>query len=295
MGTKPRPRIGVDKLYYAKVISDTEEGTTYSAPVWMQGVNAIGYNPNTQSVSYDADDGTYESYSADGEIQTTITVADLLPEIYADIMGLSTDVNGMIIEGEGDNPPEVAIGFRSQKSNGQYRFIWILKGKFSKQQEDYNTKGGQGITYQGKQIMHTAQKRTSDGERRHILDSDDTRHSLTVAQLSSAENGWFSSPNFTVADYSGSTTPVSDLAATDGSSAGQITVAWTAATGASNVAIQVSQGSDWITVDNKTASDSAATLSGLQPGKEYLVRLYVTGSSKAGISNVSGAKAGASA
>ena len=31
----------------------------------------------------------------------------------------------------------------------------------------------------------------------------------------------------------------------------------------------------------------------LAAGKEYLVRLYVTGGSKAGISNVSGAKAGA--
>lgn len=291
--SKPRPRIGVDQLYYAKVLSDTSEGTIYSAPVWMQGVNAIGYNPNTQAGSYDADDGTYESYSADGEIQTTVTVADLTPQIYADVMGLQRDANGMVIEGESDNAPEVALGFRSQKSNGAYRFIWILKGKFSKQQEDYSTKGGSGVTYQGKTIMHTALKRTSDGERRHILDSDDPLNTLTLKQLSSPEDGWFSSPNFTVAGYVNAATPISDLVATSGAAAGQITLAWTAATGASNVAVQVSQGSDWITVDNKAAADSAATLTGLQAGKDYLVRLYVTGGAKAGISNVSAAKAGA--
>ena len=291
--SKPMLRIGVDRLYYAKVLSDTEEGTVYGAPVWMQGVNQIGYNPNVQTASWDADDGTYDSNSADGECQTTITVADLLPPIYADLLGLEIDENGMVVEGSGDNPPEVAIGFRSQKSNGQYRFVWILKGKFSKQQETYQTKGGSGITYQPMSIMHTAINRVYDGQKRHLLDSDAEGQTLTLAQLSSPTLGWFSSPNFKVADYAGTATAVSDLAATDGTASGTITLAWTAVAGASNVAIQVSQGSDWITAQNATASDSSATITGLQPGKEYLVRLYVTGGSKAGISNVSGAKAGA--
>ena len=95
---KPKLRISVDKLYYALVLSDTEEGTTYSAPIWLQGVNSVSYNPNTQTQSYDADGGTYESYSADGDIQTTITVADLLPEHYAALMGLQHDVNGVVTE-----------------------------------------------------------------------------------------------------------------------------------------------------------------------------------------------------
>ena len=141
--------------------------------------------------------------------------------------------------------------------------------------------------------MHTALPRTFDGKKRRFLDSGDPKNTLTIAQLQSSVNGWFSSPDFDPANYEASTAPVSDLVATDGSAAGQITLAWTAATGASNVAIQVSQGSDWVTVDNKTATDASATISGLEAGKEYLVRLYVTGGSKAGISNVSGAKAGA--
>lgn len=291
--SKPKLRISVDKLYYALVLSDTEEGTTYSAPIWLQGVNSVSYNPNTQTQSYDADGGTYESYSADGDIQTTITVADLLPEHYAALMGLQHDVNGVVTEDLSDNPPEVAIGFRSQKSNGAQRFIWIMKGKFSKQQEDYTSKGGTGVTYQPRQIMHTAIMRTSDGKKRRQLDSDDPKNTLTVNQLTSDVNGWFSSPDFDPGNYQSGLTPVSDLVATSGAAAGQITLAWTAATGASNVAVQVSQGSDWITVDNKAAADSAATLTGLQAGKDYLVRLYVTGGAKAGISNVSAAKAGA--
>ena len=293
MANKPVPAISVNKLYYALVLSDTEEGVTYSAPVWLQGVNTVAYNPNTQTATFDADGGTYDSYSADGEIQTTITIADLNPSDYATLLGVQQDqTTGLITESTDDNPPEVAIGFMSEMSNGAMRFVWILKGKFSKQEESVTSKGGSGITYQPRTIMHTAVPRTFDGAKRHILDSNNPLNSLTVAQLESAVNGWFSSPDFNPANYQSSVTPVSSLVASNGSSAGEITLAWTAASGATNVAIQVSQGSDWVTVQNTDASASSATLTGLTAGNEYLVRLYVTGGTNAGISNVSGAKAG---
>ena len=292
MANKPVPTISVNKLYYALVLSDTEEGVTYSAPVWLQGINTVAYNPNTQSASWDADGGAYVSYSADGGVQTTITIADLNPEDYAALMGVKRDENGVINEDINDNPPEVAIGFMSEKSDGSMRFVWIMKGKFSKQEESITSKGSAGITFQAKTIMHTAIPRTFDGKKRRFMDSNDPRNTLSIEELESATTGWFSSPDFNPAEYQSSTTPIADLEASDGTADGQITLAWTAAAGASNVAIQVSQGSDWITMDNKTSSDSTATISGLQAGQEYLVRLYVTGGSKAGISNISGAKAG---
>ena len=285
---KPRLKISVDKLYYCDVLADDENGVTYGAPVWLEGVNSISYNPNTQTASWDADGGTYESYSADGEIQTTITVADLNPAQYAHLLGL-TYAGGIITEDSNDNPPEVAIGFRAEKSNGAYRFIWILKGKFSKQQEDYQTKGSAGITYQPKQIMHTAIQRTYDGAKRHLLDSDDSNVSLTVQELTDASYGWFSSPDFTVAGYSVGT-PVSDLVASTGSNAGEITVAWTAPTSPTNIAVQVSRGSDWVTVQN-LASGGSTTITGLVAGADYLVRLIVTGGTNAGISYIGSATA----
>lgn len=294
MANKPVPAISVNRLYYALVVSDTEEGVTYSAPVWLQGVNTVAYNPNTQTATFDADGGTYDSFSADGEIQTTITIADLNPSDYATLLGVNQDSStGLITETTEDNPPEVAIGFMSEMSNGAMRFVWILKGKFSKQEESVTSKGGSGITYQPRTIMHTAIPRTFDGAKRRILDSNDPLNSLTISQLQSATNGWFSSPDFDPANYQGTTTPVSTLVASDGAGAGEITLAWTAASGASNVAIQVSQGSDWVTVQNADAGASTATITGLTAGSEYLVRLYVTGGTNAGISNISGAKAGA--
>lgn len=285
---KPLPKISVDKLYYCDVLSDTELGVTYGSPVWLQGVNQISYNPNTQNASWDADGGAYDTYSAFGDIQTTITIADLEPAQYAHLMGAAYE-NGVIKEGANDSAPEVAIGFRAEKSNGGFRFVWVLKGKFSKQQEDYNTKGSSGITYNPRTIMHTGLLRTYDGMARHMLDSDDSNVSLTVAQLSDSANGWYSNPDFDPASYSAAT-PVSDLAASTGTNAGEITVAFTAPTSPTNIAIQVSTGSEWVTVKNM-ASGGSATLTGLVAGGEYLVRAVVTGGTNAGISNIDSATA----
>lgn len=292
MAIKPVPRIGVDKLYYAKIISDTAEGTTYAAPVWMQGVNNITYNPNVQTQDYDADDGTYDSYSSDGAIQTTIAVADLLPHIYADLLGLQIGPTGMVIEGEDDNAPEVAVGFRSQMSNGAYRYIWVLKGKFAKQQEDYATKGSAGITYNQRSIMHTALKRISDGARRKIQDSNADGLALTNEQLASAVTGWFSSPNFDPAVAPGTVTPITGLTAAAGANAGEITAAWGTATGASSISVQVSSGGEWVTVSNPDPAETSTTITGLVAGGSYLVRVFVVGGENAGISNVVSATAG---
>lgn len=289
--SKPMPRIGVDMLFYAKVISDNAEGTVYGTPVRLEGVNNIGYNPNTQSASYDADDGTYVSYSADGEVQTTLEVANLDPTIYADIMGLKME-GGIIKEGASDNAPEIAIGFRSQKSDGSYRFIWITKGKCQKQQENYTTKGGSGITFQPTSIVHIAENRASDGVKRIQLDSNSDGVALTVAQLSDVNRGWFSTPNFTLAGYTPTSTPLAVTAATGTSASGDIVVSWgTAPSQASAIEVQVSQGTEWVAVGNPAVSSTTFTISGLTAGAEYLCRVFVTGGAKAGYSNISAAKA----
>ena len=39
-----------------------------------------------------------------------------------------------------DVPPWVAIGFRTLKSNGNYRYVWLYKGRFSDPEDNNETK-----------------------------------------------------------------------------------------------------------------------------------------------------------
>lgn len=195
---RPVPKIGVDMLFVAPVTKDDETGTEYGAAIRLPGLNNIGYDPATQSSTYDADDGSYVTASGDGETKVTIKVADLLSEHYALLLGVSQDDTGVLEEGIADNPPEMAVGFRSQKSDGSYRFVWCLKGKFAKSSETYSTKSTSGVTFNDRELVYTALNRVYDGKKRRQLDSDDPKlpEGTTLITLSELTTGWFSDPDF---------------------------------------------------------------------------------------------------
>ncbi len=195
---KPLPRIGVDKLYYVPVAADTTEGAIYGEPVHMQGVTDIGYKPNSKQVVFAADDGIYASITTDGEIEVEVGVADILAEDYAYLLGCDISSAGVVTEGNADVPKEVALGYRSMKSDGSYRYEWILKGTFRKPAQTAKSKG-QGIDPQSKTIKFSALNRVCDGNTRRWYDSDNASapEGLTDEMLSSAETGWFSDPDYT--------------------------------------------------------------------------------------------------
>ncbi|MBN2879999.1 MAG: hypothetical protein JXN65_10285 [Clostridia bacterium] len=292
--TKPLPRIGVDKLYYAPLITDTAEGTAYGAAVHMQGVTDIGYKPNSKQVVFSADDGIYASITTDGEIEVEISVADILAADYAYLMGCAIASNGVVTEGSSDIPKEVALGYRSMKSDGSYRYEWILKGTFAKPGQTSKSKG-QGVDPQSKTIKFAALNRVSDGSTRRWYDSDNEKApiGLTDAILSDVDTGWFSSPDYTPAAPG---TPIDDLAASAGGE-GEIAITFTAPAGAESIKAQVSDPSigtwaDAQTADEMTAESTGADITGLTPGNTYSCRLIVTGGSKNGISNAASAAAG---
>lgn len=294
---KPLPRIGVDQAYYALLTQDNDSGVAYGTPTRMQGVNSISYNPNSQLEVYYADDGAYTSASQDGDIDLTVNVADLDPSVYAEILGVTRGANGVIDEAKTDDPPELAFGYRTQKSNGEYRFIWILKGKFSKPAVEAQTKGN-AINFQGTELNFKGLNRDYDGKKRRRVDSDDENipTGVTAATLNSAVTGWFSDPDYVVVAAG---TPLSDVVASTGSGSGEIDLAFTAPSGATAVKAQIRDAaisSEWVdatTAAAITAASTSATITGLTPGNTYSCRLVVTGGASNGISNTDDAAAGA--
>ena len=146
MANKPVPAISVNKMYYALVLSDTEEGVTYSAPVWLQGVNTVAYNPNTQTASWDADGGTYELCGrwrgSDDHHHRRFE-----PGRLCNADGRTARPARRYQRGVNDNPPEVAIGFMSEKSDGLCVSPGCSRGNFPNRRKRH-FKGGAGITFQ---------------------------------------------------------------------------------------------------------------------------------------------------
>lgn len=135
-------RIGCDNLHYALM---TTEDTATTAPVYAAikaapGVMHVNINPNASLATAFFDDGPGDTASTLGNIDVEIQKNSLTTENKADLLGHTIDVNGGVAYAGDDTPPFVAISFRTLKSNGKYRYVWLYKGRFADPEDNSETK-----------------------------------------------------------------------------------------------------------------------------------------------------------
>lgn len=135
-------RIGCDSLHYALM---TTEDTATSAPVYATiksapGVMHVNINPNASLATAFFDDGPGDTASTLGNIDVEIEKNSLTTENKADLLGHTIDANGGVAYADDDTPPFVAISFRTLKSNGKYRYVWLYKGRFADPEDNSETK-----------------------------------------------------------------------------------------------------------------------------------------------------------
>jgi len=164
-------RIGMDSIYYAIMTDETLE--TYDTPKRIPGAITATVSPTTNSTTLYADDQADEVATSMGDIEIEINPKDLTPEILKDLLGAATDSNGVLIQSSTDNAPYVALGWRSRKSNGKYRYFWYYKGKFQPNEEEFQTKEDTP-TYQTPTITGLFVPRQKDNQWKASVDEDGT-------------------------------------------------------------------------------------------------------------------------
>lgn len=163
-------QIGVDKLYYAICTSDTFSGVAYEAPVAIPGAIKLGVDPSGSVDVLYADDGPAEATSNVGAIKVNLNVKDLDLLTQAALLG-HTVTGGVMTQKTTDQPPDVAILFRSRKSNGKYRYVKLLKGKFSVPKTEYETRDDK-IKWQTPTIEGIFMRREYDQAYKNVGDED---------------------------------------------------------------------------------------------------------------------------
>ncbi|WP_270577995.1 major tail protein [Caldibacillus thermoamylovorans] len=178
--------VGLKDLHYAKLTNDDTTGVVYETPKKIAGAITATISPTTNSATLYADDGAAETASSLGEISVTLNTKDLPKAIQADLLGHKVNSDGVLVRSADDVAPYVAIGFRSMKSNGQYRYIWLYKGKFQPHEQSYQTKGDTP-TFQTPTINGVFVKREIDNRWQAEVDADDENVNATVI------TNWFTS------------------------------------------------------------------------------------------------------
>ena len=136
-------QVGVESLYIAVMTTEDtlEANAVYDTPVYVAPAIGINIQPQGNTAVLYADDSAIESESANGPVNVAINPTELPLDKRALILGASYHAGtGVITHRATDHPPYLALGFKSRKANGEYRYVWLFKGKAVRPQENYQTK-----------------------------------------------------------------------------------------------------------------------------------------------------------
>ena len=163
--------IGLKNVVIAPLTEDTTDTHTYGELQLMAGAIEASITPENADpdVQY-ADDVEFDVLYPDPELSFKTKMADIPLAIQEMIFGNKIDDNGVLIRSATDKPPYYAVGFKSEKSDGTFRYVWLYKVRAKPVTENYQTKEGTSITRQTGEIEWTAIKRTHDGQYQAVAD-----------------------------------------------------------------------------------------------------------------------------
>ena len=163
--------VGLKNMVIAPLTVDTEETLTYGDLQLVAGAIEATITPDNADpdIQY-ADDIEFDVLYPDPELTFTTKMADIPLAIQEMIFGNNIDDNGVLIRTSTDKPPYFAVGFKSEKSNGKFRFVWLYKVRAKPLTENYATKEGTTINRQTGEVEWTAIKRTHDSRYQAVAD-----------------------------------------------------------------------------------------------------------------------------
>ena len=174
--------IGLQGVVIAPLTVDTEETLTYGDLQKVAGAIEATITPGNADadVQY-ADDQEFSVLYPDPEVALKTKMADIPLEIQKMIFGNTLDQNGVLIRSASDTPPYFALGFRSEKSDHTYRYVWLYKVRAKPITETYATKEGTNITRQTGEVEWVAIKRVHDGRYQAVADEGQNGFSAAAA------------------------------------------------------------------------------------------------------------------
>ena len=196
------PKIGLDNVVIAKVLSDSASGITYDTPIALKGAVNATVNPNSDVAVDYADNGPFFSASNRGNTELNLEMIDVDPDVLAMILG-QKKVNGVTVETVLDQSADFAVGFRvwlagkDANGNNRYQYFWYAKGKFSVPETGGETKqeslnfGHINVTAQFVQTQFIPDGQESGTICTHIRTDDPTASASLLA-------GWFNAPVISV-------------------------------------------------------------------------------------------------
>lgn len=192
------PKIGLDNVVIAEVISDDSSGITYGEVRELKGAVNATINPNSEVATDFGDNGVIIAMNSRGNTEIAFEMTGIDPDVRAFMLG-QRKVNGVTIETAMDAAPYVAMGFRiwiagTDTDGGKiYKNVWLAKGKFSVPEDGAETKK-ESISFQHENMtgQFVSTIFIPNGQDSGTIMSSMRTDDPTVP--SALKSGWFNAP-----------------------------------------------------------------------------------------------------
>lgn len=165
--------IGLKKIAFAPLATDTDSATTYGAVTKAPEPIDVQINPGLTdpNILYAGDAEADRIYS-DPEGEIVIEMKDLPLWLQRLISGHTLDANGVTVKSASDDPVYVAIGIEATTREHKSRYMWFYKCMAKPITETMHTIEGATITRQTGKISFGYMKRKSDGKWSVVAEDD---------------------------------------------------------------------------------------------------------------------------
>lgn len=164
-------RIGLSNLVAFTLKTDTAGTLSYGAPFRIAPAVSASITPETSDDSFYADDIALISNRTISSITVELETADIPDEVQAKLLGLQIDDNGVLHDNINAQAPQIALAFRSLKSNGKYKYVVLYRGAFGVGEDEYQTKE-ESATFQTTTISATFLPTVHNGDWRVSVNED---------------------------------------------------------------------------------------------------------------------------
>lgn len=189
---------GVADVYYA-LITNTESTATaasYGTPKVLGKTIDITVTPRFVEGSLYASNSAVRRVKKLDGYDVAVTADQLLATVRQEVLGRSTDTNGVEILSGDTVAPYLALAIAVTKDNNEKTLWWLYKGQASELDISAKTRDNT-IQYQTPQIKFACDRRIHDNLLGVVVDTDDPEIGTSVA------SGWFSAVYEPVTSSSG--------------------------------------------------------------------------------------------
>ena len=176
---------GCDNFVCAKITKDDSTGYTTASVVEVAPIASVAKTTENSSETHYYDNTGMITVNAVGADTVTFVVPALILAKLALVTGGTIDpLTGAYMSND-DNDDWFAIGYRIKLTDGTYRYVWRLKGRFTGVPDENSNTESNNVDTNNQQVVFTGSKTvyefTNGGRRRDVvIDERDGKCNLST-------------------------------------------------------------------------------------------------------------------